>query len=178
MVMNYVVGNILGKVENIAEKSVLVNFTAVECVTVVLSLVAIIVSVATAIANYQKDVKIAKMNIQFAYFQEIYKRHLIKEIPTTRGYMWIDAAGYLQDEAKFIEELNQIRRDSLYFSYEDKQFYSELKIKLQNLDDYVLRAKSKPMLGGEQTAFMDQVENDLKGIYELISKACFSMSKK
>lgn len=85
--------------------------------------------------------------------------------------MWISKDGYLKDSQPLIDELNEIRRDSLYFLYNNKSFYSKLKKKLQKLEDYLIKSEAALLVGEEQTAFLDSIQEQLNGIYEVISQA-------
>ena len=57
------------------------------------------------------------------------------------------------------------------FMYNNSNFYNQLKTKLQNLEDYLILTEAKQVLADEQTAFWSEVQESLKGIYEIISKA-------
>ena len=55
--------------------------------------------------------------------------------------------------------------------YNNKEFYTQLKNKLQTLEDYLIITEAKKVLADEQTAFWNEVQESLKSIYETISKA-------
>lgn len=137
----------------------------------IISILAFLLSILVALAESKRDYKITKISIEFEFYREIYKDHLIKKIPEARKYMWISKDGYLKDSQPLIDELNEIRRDSLYFLYNNKSFYSKLKKKLQKLEDYLIKSEAALLVGEEQTAFLDSIQEQLNGIYEVISQA-------
>ena len=137
----------------------------------IISILAFVLSILVAIAESKRDYKITKISIEFEFYREIYKDHLIKKIPEARRYMWISKDGYLKDAQPLIDELNEIRRDSLYFLYNNKPFYSKLKKKLQKLEDYLIHSETEVLIGEDQTAFLSGVQDQINGIYEVISQA-------
>lgn len=138
---------------------------------IIISLLALLLSIYVAIVEAKRDYKITKINIEFEFYREIYKDHLIKKIPEARKYMWINKDGFLSDAQPLIDELNEIRRDSLYFQYNNKAFYDTLKGKLQKLEDYLIKSEGQPLIGEDQTHFMNNVQDQLNGIYGTISHA-------
>ena len=137
----------------------------------VISVLALIFSGVVLIVETIREYKITRMSMEFEFYMEIYKEHLIKKIPEARRVMRFDESHYLKDAQALIDELNAIRRDSLYFMYNNKNFYTQLKTKLQNLEDYLIVTEAKELLADEQTAFWNEVQKGLNGIYETISKA-------
>ena len=49
-----------------------------------LSIVAIIISIVVAIVEYIKEVRLSRINLESEYYKDIYKNHLVYEIPTAR----------------------------------------------------------------------------------------------
>ena len=142
-----------------------------EIAALIISILAFALSICVAIAESKRDYKITKISVEFEFYREIYKDHLIKKIPEARRYMWISKDGFLKDAQPLIDELNEIRRDSLYFLYNNKTFYCKLKGKLQKLEDYLIQSETKVLIGEDHTAFLGSVQDQLNGIYELISQA-------
>ena len=137
----------------------------------VISILALVFSGIVLIVETIREFKITRMGMEFEFYMEIYKEHLIKKIPEARRVMRFDESHCLKDAQPLIDELNEIRRDSLYFMYNNKNFYTQLKTKLQTLEDYLIVTEAKKVLADEQTAFWNEVQEGLKGIYETISKA-------
>lgn len=144
---------------------------AMDCAALIISVLALLLSLYVAIAEARRDYKITKISIEFEFYREIYKEHLIKKIPETRICMWIDKEGRIRDTQPFIDELNEIRRDSLYFLYNNKTFYNKLKKKLQKLEDFIIESEDDVFWGEDQTSFWNNIQAQLNEIYKVISKA-------
>ena len=148
-----------------------------ELTALIISILAFVLSICVAIAEAKRDYKITKITIEFEFYREIFKDHLIKKIPQARSYLRISPNGHILDAQPLINELNEIRRDSLYFLYNNKSFYLKLKKKLQELENYIVTSEGKKLIGEEQTLFLNSLQTQLKGIYEVISQECYKSPK-
>ena len=74
----------------------------------------------------------------------------------------------LCDTDSLIDELNSMRRDSLFFKYHDKVFYENIHSKLQNLEDKLTK-KSDLMDGDEYAEFISELNEDIGDIYVTIN---------
>ena len=142
-----------------------------EVAALIISILALVLSIVVVIVETVREFKITRIGIEFEFYKEIYKEHLIRKIPEARRVMRFDELHHLRDAQMLIDELNAIRRDSLYFLYNNNKFYTQLKTKLQSLEDYLIETQSKELVADEQTIFWNKVQKDLNGIYETISKA-------
>ncbi len=144
----------------------------------ILSVIALVISIAVAITEYIKDIKINRMNLESEYFKDIYKKHLIYEIPTARGYIKFDSDNRLIDVDKMIDELQALRQDSLYFQYNNLRFYNDLKEKIQELEDYLISCAEKQFIGEEQTQLYNKIQNSINSIYSVISEGYLGKKKR
>lgn len=144
----------------------------------ILSVIAIVISVLVAVTEYIKDIKINRLNLESEYFKDIYKKHLIYEIPTARGYIRLDGDNKLIDIDKMINELQLLRQDSLYFQYNNLEFYNNLKDKTQDLEDYLVSNGGRQFIGEEQTQLYNRIQNSINAIYCVISDGYLGKRKK
>ncbi|GKU78001.1 hypothetical protein [Paenibacillus sp. L3-i20] len=140
-----------------------------EIAAILVSIVAIIISIVVAIIQYNTAIGINKMNLKSVYFNEIYMKYLIYEIPNARKYIHITFEGKLTGDDKIRNELNKMRQDSLYYLYNDELFYNKLKHRCQILEDYIIESSTKKMLGEDQTEFNNKLKEELKAIYKIIN---------
>lgn len=140
-----------------------------EIAALIVSIVAAIIALAVAYIQHKREFSINQTNLEAVYFNEIYKEYLIKRIPNARKYIHIDMNGVLKDTDKIRDELNNIRQDSLYYFYNDEKFYNKLKLKCQSFEDYLIRSSSTPLVGEEQTEFLNNLQSELKDIYKIIN---------
>lgn len=143
----------------------------VDALSLIFSIIAICVSVFVAYKEYQRDLKINETNLEATYFDEIYKQHLIYKIPKARRYLRIASNNQIADDQPLIDELNAIRKESLYFLYTNKPFYDSLILKLQQLEDFLVSSEAKQLVGEEQTEFFSQVQTYMNEIYTHITSA-------
>lgn len=122
-----------------------------------------------AVIEFIKDSKMNQINLESEYFKDIYKDHLVYKIPTARKYIKFSMDNELEGTDKLIEELQQIRQESLYFQYNNAQFYDKLKGVLQNLEDYLVNNAGKKFVGEEQTQVYNYIKNAIDEIYKIIS---------
>lgn len=140
----------------------------VETVSLILSILALLVSGAVALNDHLREIKLNKINLSATYFDEIYKDHLIYKIPQARRMIRFGADNKLADTENMIDELNQIRKDSLYFCYTDEKFYNDIVSKLQNLEDFLIISEDRVILDEQQTAFWNSVQSKLNSIYSCV----------
>ena len=140
-----------------------------DAITFFLSFLALLVSITTAINDHFRNWQINRTNLEATYFDEIYKDHLIYDIPKARRHMRFNPENKLVDTEKFIDELNAVRKDSLYFCYTDAHFYHSVVSKLQKLEDYIINLEDTVFSQEEQTAFAEEVQIQLNAIYSCIT---------
>lgn len=140
-----------------------------EILAIIISLIALAISVLVAVNEYKRDYEINRTNLESVYFNEIYKEFLLKSIPNARKYIRFDNDGMLRDTEKMRDLLNQIRHDSLYYFYNDQYYYDSLKTKCQELEDFLLKSSERSLSGEEQTEFYKTLQDGIKDIYKAIN---------
>lgn len=138
-------------------------------ITDVLAIVAIIISIFSVYYQWRNDLKLNSVNLEAEYFQKIYEKHLLYELPQARKYIFFQN-NRLKDYDKLMDELNAIRNDSLYFLYSDKQFYEELKFALQDLEDFLGNCGNKEFTTENQQVILDEIQVKIEEIYNIIIK--------
>lgn len=142
-----------------------------EVAALIISILALILSAVVAIVEYIRDYKITKINVEFEFYRDIYKKYLTSTIPNARGLMFIDQNGKLQDADHLVEALCAMRRDSMYFMYNNKTFYKDIKKKIQELEDLLVKSGDSVFDAQDKVEFEQNVQKRLEGIYALISNA-------
>ena len=135
----------------------------------ILSILAIIISVATAIGEFIWNRAINATNLESEFYKEIYFQYLMKKIPKARQEIRFNE-NKIQDVESLIDTLNNVRQDSLFFKYKDKQFYIKLKDELQSLEDYLVSISNKKMDSDEFSIANTEINKKIELIYEIIMK--------
>lgn len=146
-------------------------------IATVLSIIAIIVSICVAIIEYIRDVRLSRNNLEAEYYKDIYKNHLIYEIPKARKYVKFNFENKLIDTDQLIDELQQLRQDSLYFQYNNPLFYRELKNCIQILEDYLVTNTGREYVGEDQTFVYNKLRDCINDIYTIISNGYLGKKK-
>lgn len=141
-----------------------------ELATLIVSILAILISIGTLFCETKREYKITRMEMENEFYTEIFKTHLIKKIPKARSVMRFDQSNHLKDSEPLIDELNEIRHDSLYYMYNNREFYLKLKEKLQTLEDFLVENQAKTIIADEQTLFLSNVQEKLNDIYNTIAE--------
>lgn len=135
---------------------------------IVISVIAIIVSIGTSIWQGFQERKRQDIDLKSIYYKDIYWEYLIKKLPAAR-----ELVGHNKSENRIvgtntiIEELNNIRRDSLFFKFIDREFYDNICEKFQDLEDkYVSEDK---MTQRKYEEFDKKVDEMLSEIYDMIT---------
>lgn len=140
-----------------------------DVIALLLSLAAIVVSIVVALSEHDLNLKINRINLAATYFDEIYKEHLVYKIPKARRYLRFGLNNKPKDTQYLIDELNDIRKESLYFCYVNPKFYNGLVDKLRKLEDYLIVSEDKTFLGDQQLNFFKQVHYYINEIYKHIT---------
>ncbi len=140
-------------------------------IALVFSIIAVIISIIVACVENRREYNINKINLEAEYFSDIYKEHLIVNIPNARRYITFDMNGKLIGTNDMIQLLQKIMQDSYYYFYKDKVFYDKLQYSVQALEDYLCQCvnKNKDYVGEEQTEILKNIQNYIKEIYESIN---------
>lgn len=144
-----------------------------EALSVIVSFAALIISVVVAILQNNSNNKTNRISIEAEYFSDIYKEYLIKKIPIARKKLHFEK-DVLTGIDELCDLLKQMRSDSLYFEFRNRNFYDELKQNLQTLEDYLIETVNKgKLLNYQQDIFYKQVNTYLETIYKHITNAHF-----
>lgn len=135
----------------------------------VISLGAAAIAIISAIVVYRQTERINRINLQSAFFDEIYKEHLIRKIPEARRYIGF-VNGRLIGTDKLVDELNDIRKDSLYFYYNNKIFFQKLKDIMQELENFLIVREGRIVEVDEQVEIVEKIQNDIERIYACINE--------
>lgn len=141
-----------------------------ELAALIISIFALGVSIWVAFFEGRRDYKINRINLESVYFKEIYTEHLVTKIPKARNYIYFNQDNQLSGTKNLINELKELRRDSLYFQYHSKSFYDELNDTIQSLEDYLVANTKKVFVGEVRDEFMESLHNMIEDMYSIISE--------
>lgn len=140
-----------------------------EIIALIISILSLIASITIALFQFFQNRKNNRLSIEAEYFDEIFKEFLLKDLPKNRKIITFGIDYKLKNTSELIESLNNLRHDTLYFQYTDKEFYKQLKDALSDLEDYIIDSQNKEMIGEEQVEFYVTMQEKIQIIYKILS---------
>lgn len=143
----------------------------------VLASIAIVVSFFTLYIEQKSNKRINEINLDSHFFTEIYDGYLIKKIPKARMDI-CNKNGTIQGVEKLVDELNNIRLDSVFYKYKDPVFFKEVAEALQNLEDYLAESINKTYDNIKYESFLEELNAKILKIYQVITSNYIGNKKK
>ena len=131
-----------------------------------LSIIAIVISIGSVFFEYFWNQKINKTNLESDFFKDLYGEFLMRKIPEARNVIHYNNQ-IVSDTDDLIDVLNDIRHVSLFYKYKDKKYYKLLCSRLQNLEDKLVQ-KTGRMLDDDYAEFIQEINSDIEEIYDII----------
>lgn len=134
-----------------------------------LSILAIIISVSTAYVQYKESRKLTTTNLEATFYKDLYFDYLLKKIPMARQEIRYNEQKIL-DVDTLVDVLNKMRQDSLFFKYKDKSFYEQLKRHLQGLEDFLVGTSEQIYDMDDFATVHNNINRMIEEIYDCIMK--------
>lgn len=136
-------------------------------IELVLSIIAIIISLVAIAFEFFGNQRINRVNLRSTYYEEIYNGFLVTKIPEARNKL-IYNNNRISNTDELIDVLNDMRRKSLFFKYQDEKFYKKICDLLQNLEDKLVTDGDKSLDSDEYCSFTKAVKESIDKIYKTI----------
>lgn len=136
-------------------------------IELVLSIVAIIISLAAIAFEFFGNQRINRVNLRSTYYVEIYNNFLVTKIPEARNKL-IYNNNRISNTDELIDVLNDMRRKSLFFKYQDEKFYKKICDLLQSLEDKLVTDGDESLDSDEYCSFTKEVKESIDKIYKMI----------
>lgn len=128
-----------------------------------LSLIAIIVSIATVWLN---KIKQDKMN-EYEFTKELYREDILNTLPKLRNQLRNTKIKGVTGVDELDDEIKKLTEKVLYFKYTHKDVYKKLRAELMSFDDFLVDSK-KTMDGETYSEFEEGVNQYLEKIYKIL----------
>lgn len=136
---------------------------------IIISVISIVVTIYFSVVQHRRENKLNQTNLESVYFNDIYKEILIKDIPVGLRYIHISQEGIISNTDKLTESLQKIFQVSVYYQYNDENFYNELKSKCQEIEDYILESQQRPLLETDRSVFNSKIQRETKKLYQIVN---------
>ena len=140
----------------------------ISIIAVIVSGISIIVSIISAVLAYKQQVKLNTINMRAKYFEQIFDDYLIEKIPKARKYLRFEN-NKLVDSEQLCQTLSELLVSSLYFRYENAEFYKKLKEQIQSIEDYVSQCGNQCYEQEEQGKVFEEIHKRLSELYKYIN---------
>ncbi|MCI9078120.1 MAG: hypothetical protein HFH68_04210 [Lachnospiraceae bacterium] len=136
----------------------------------VLSVIAIIISIMTVFFEFYYTNHNNKSSLMSIYYSETYKKYLTRLVPDARiDISYNKQTKVLSGTDKLESVILDIRNDSLYFKYQNKNFYNKLIEKLNLIDDLLVLNGQKRLSEKAYKEFETELDDIIAKMYELIN---------
>ena len=143
------------------------------CILTMLSAVSAIASAISAVLMYMQTAKINKFYVNKTYHSKIFDDFLIYKLPIARQDIKFDDEGKLINTQSFVDELSNLRNNSLFYKYKSKEFYNDIKKQTQEIEDYVMNLGNEKTDKEEQSSKLIIINEKTERLYETISNNAF-----
>lgn len=133
----------------------------------ILSILAILISICAIFFEYFWNQKINKTNLEADFFRNIYGDFLMNKISKARNIIHYNNQK-ISDTQDLIDVLNDIRHSSLFYKYKDKSFYNLLCERLRTLEDKLVSKTDKILDNDDYSDFIQETNSDIETIYNII----------
>lgn len=135
-----------------------------------MELASLIIAIISLVISFFQNRKINSLNLQSRYFEKIFDEYLIKKIPESRKYIKYHN-DRLVDADRLIDTTDELKKDSLYFKYSNKDFYEKLKKNIDDLGVFLTACsnRNEPDLD-QQAKNLLEIGEKIESIYKLINK--------
>ena len=137
-----------------------------EIVSLILSIVSILVAGILTIFEIKNNIKVNDINLEAELSKEIFKKYLTKNIPEA-----IRNISYNNNCISNIDDLqnalNEFRSELRFYQYCDKDFYNNLKLVAQKIEDYIVENEGKKFDNTDLSAVNEKIVNMVIEFYDV-----------
>lgn len=141
------------------------TISTVDILTIAISIIALLVSIISIISGNKNN----KVNLKASNFHSLYDDYMLKKIPLARRRIEIDKRGKLVGFDELDSVLMELKHDSIYYRYIDKDYYEKLSKKLADIQDYFYDNEKKIFDCTEIPDVMKTIEEKIASVYEILN---------
>lgn len=132
----------------------------------VISCLALLISIITPYLNFLMNRRVNNISLESQHLQDIYVEFLTKKIPEAKRDI-IYKNNYFQGSYPLQKVLVELLKALSFYKYIDNEFYTDAKIAIQKLEDYIVLYESEIFKNSEVPRI--EIENNLSDIYCIIN---------
>lgn len=148
-----------------------IEWNLVDVLTLILSLIAIMVSVITHIREQNNTQRINAINLDAEFYRKIFFNSLINQIPAQRIKIKLSNNRVSKVDG-LSKELNDLRKRCAFFKFKNAEFYNPLVNKLQDLEDKLVLLPNEDRIDENKFRKIEmELDKNIREIYEFIMKS-------
>lgn len=145
-----------------------------ETITICISSAAFIVSIIAIILTNNESKRARRVNYKKEYYNEIFLKYLIREVPQKRKYLEFDNISHrLINEKGLVETFTNMREEVLYYKYADTEFYKRVIQLIDDIEDYIAHSKNGTFEQEEQADFWKDLNIRFERLYIFINEYAY-----
>lgn len=135
-----------------------------------LSIIAIFISIMTVFFEFYYTAHNNKSSLMSIYYSETYKKYLTSLVPDARIAISYNKQTKILSGTDVLESvILDMRKDSLYFKYQNKKFYDKLMEELNLIDDLLVLNGQMRLAWNSYKEFEMELDDIIAKMYELIN---------
>lgn len=135
-----------------------------------LSIIAIFISIMTVFFEFYYTAHNNKSSLMSIYYSETYKKYLTSLVPDARIAISYNKQTKILSGTDVLESvILDMRKDSLYFKYQNKKFYDKLMEELNLIDDLLVLNGQMRLAWNFYKEFEMELDDIIAKMYELIN---------
>ncbi len=143
------------------------NTTSIDVVSIVLAVVALLVSIATFVLRWRFDKRTLNATFKFEYHKEVFMTFLMDEMPSALKNIGFNEKGCLNDNTRDIDRvLVNLKRKIDFYEYFDNDFYTAVNDSINNIDDFVSMSRAINDKSEKQTR--EILSKKIRKLYKVI----------
>lgn len=109
-----------------------------DMIAIIVSILSVFVSIILTKWQMIHERKINSLNLENEYFRQIFTKYMVEILPKKRNLITVLDGGQICEKSDLIKELHSLMKASVYYKYADLEFYDNLCISIQNLEDFLI----------------------------------------
>lgn len=139
-----------------------------EIAAFVISILSLFVAFLMPIYEQYRSKKVNDINLNSEYLKDIYIKYLTDKIPNARKLIRFND-DKLSDVAELANAFQELLHQVYFFKYIDEEFYAELKIYIQDLEDSLSNDSGMKFSDEEKEKFNESLEEKVTNIYSILN---------
>ena len=138
-----------------------------EVAALIISIISIVITLGVAWWQIKRTKKLNDINLEAELSKDIIKEFLTNRFPNAITAIYFKKRK-LTNIVQLQNALNDLRKKMRFFKYCDSNFFEQLKVKSQALEDYIVNNEGRTYTTEDQGEVMEEIKRQMTDIYSLL----------